>query len=284
MITNDTSQLPAPGVGASKSGSGLKARIKGYRVAIEYRFRAWTQVRMGPISHVTTNEPIVALTFDDGPHPLFTPKLLQVLAKHRADATFFMLGTMARRHPEIVREAALQGHAIANHTTDHPSLPLVSRRERWRQIRSCSQALAPYEQKLFRPPYGHRNLSACIDAAILGYSTIAWNVHAFDWLDHDAEWMANHLVSLVQPGCIVALHDALYHVLDEKYADRMPTVRAVELLLERVGHKYRFVTVPELLRRGAVQRQSCFGTVDLKFLRNVKPNEGEVREYRANLG
>jgi len=63
---------------------------------------------------------------------------------------------MARRHPEIVREAALQGHAIANHTTDHPSLPLVSQRERWRQIRSCSQALAPYEQKLFRPPYGQQ--------------------------------------------------------------------------------------------------------------------------------
>ena len=281
MTNNDTSAA-APGVGMGKSSVGLRARIKGYRNAVDGRIRAWTQARIGPISHVTTNEPVAALTFDDGPHPLFTPKLLQVLTKHGAHATFFMLGTMARRHPEIVREAALQGHAIANHTSDHPSLPLVSRRERWKQIKSCSQALAPYEQKLFRPPYGQRNLGACIDAAMLGYSTIAWNVHAFDWLDHDAEWMAGHLISHIQPGCIIALHDALYHVLDEKYADRIPTVRAVDLLLERMAQKYRFVTVPELLRHGTVQRQSCFGTADLKFLRNLKPNDGRVREYRAN--
>jgi peptidoglycan-N-acetylglucosamine deacetylase len=255
---------------------GLRERIKGYRNVVDRR--------IGPISHVATDEPVIALTFDDGPHPLFTPKLLEILAKHGAHATFFMLGTMAQKRPEIVREAALQGHTIANHTTDHPSLPLISRRERWQQIKSCSKALAPYEQKFFRPPYGQRSIGACIDAAMLGYSTIAWNVHAFDWLDHEAEWMANHLVSLIQPGCIIALHDALYHVLDKQYADRTPTVRAVELLLERLAHKYRFVTVPELLRHGVAQRQSCFGKADLKFLRNLQPNDGKVREYSANAG
>ena len=281
MIKNDTSEAAAPAVRDRRSSAGITERI---RSAIKSRIGIWTQFHIGPISHVATKEPVAALTFDDGPHPEFTPRMLDVFAKHGAHGTFFMLGDMARRHPELVSEVALRGHAVANHTTDHPSLPLVSRWERWKQLKTCKRALAPYEQKLFRPPYGQRNLGACIDAAMLGYSTITWNVHAFDWLDHDAEWMANHLVSLVQPGCIIALHDALYHVLDEKYADRMPTIRAVDLLLERMGQQYRFVTVPELLRYGVAQRQTCFGSADLKFLRNLKPNDGKVRKYAANAG
>jgi peptidoglycan/xylan/chitin deacetylase (PgdA/CDA1 family) len=281
LIKNDTSEAAAPVVRDRSSSAGIAERI---RNKIKSRIGVWSQFHIGPISHVATKEPVAALTFDDGPHPEFTPKLLDVFAKHGAHGTFFMLGDMARRYPGLVREVALRGHAVANHTTDHPSLPLVSRWERWKQLKTCSRALAPYEQKLFRPPYGQRNLGACIDAAMLGYSTVAWNVHAFDWLDHDAEWMANHLVSLVQPGCIIALHDALYHVLDEKYADRMPTIRAVDLLLERIGKLYRFVTVPELLCYGVAQRQTCFGTADLKFLRNLKPNDGKVREYTANAG
>jgi peptidoglycan/xylan/chitin deacetylase (PgdA/CDA1 family) len=256
------------------------ARIK---AGVAWRRDAWTKARIGPISHVRTTEPIVALTFDDGPHPRFTPQLLEVLGKHGAHATFFMLGTMARRHPEIVREVAERGHAIGNHTSSHPCLPLVSRLERLRQIRSCSRALRPYEQKLFRPPYGQRDLGSCIDAAVLGYSIIAWNAHPFDWLDHDAEWMANHMIAHLEPGSIITLHDALYSMLDEKHADRTPTVRAVDLLLEKMGHGYRFVTVPELLRHGTVERWGCSGKVDLEFLKRLKPNDGGVREYKANL-
>ncbi len=261
---------------------GLRARIAGYRNMAGGRIRAWTQARIGPISHIATDEPIAALTFDDGPHPLFTPRLLDVLGRHGAHATFFMLGTMARKHPEIVREVAERGHAIGNHTSDHPSLPLVSRLERWRQIRSCSRALGPYEQKLFRPPYGHHDLGSCVDAAMLGYSIIAWNAHPFDWLDHDAEWMAKHMISHLQPGSIITLHDALYSMLDEKHADRAPTVSAVDLLLEQMGHRYRFVTVPELLKHGTAQRWSCSGKVDVEFLRRLKPNDGSVREYSTD--
>lgn len=254
-------------------------RLSSYRESAASRIHAWARERIGPISHVVTSEPLAALTFDDGPNPTFTPLLLDVLAKHGAHATFFMLGAMARRHPEIVRDAAQQGHAIGNHTWDHRSIPLISRRERWKQIRQCSRALAPHEQKLFRPPYGQRDLASCLDAAALGYSIVAWNLHAFDWLDHRAEWMADYMISHIQPGCIITLHDALYHVLDEKYADRSPTLRAVDLLLERMGGQYRFVTVPELLRGGRVERQNCFGRLNTEFLGTLRPNDGPVHTY-----
>ena len=258
----------------------IKPRLAEY--VMGERIEAWTQEHIGPISQVDTKEPVVSLTFDDGPHPVFTPRLLEVLAKHDARATFFMLGDMARRYPDIVRAAAEQGHAIGNHTYDHVSVPLVSRKELKRQIKECSRTLAPSEQKLFRPPYGQRSIRSCIDAAALGYEIIAWNVHAFDWLDHDAEWMADHMESHVGPGSIVALHDALYHVMENAYADRMPTVEAVNLLLGRAKGKYRFVTVPELMRHGSVRRQSCAGRVDREFLKTLKPNDGPVHTYEES--
>jgi len=270
---------------SSIAGRSLPAKIRAgmawpRRVA-RSRVRAWTDSRLGPISHVSTDEPLVALTFDDGPNPTFTPRLLDVLAEHQARATFFMLGTMAQRHPSLVRQVAEQGHAIGNHTFDHPSLPLVSRLERWRQLRSCSAALAPYEQKLFRPPFGQYDFGSCMDAATLGYSIIAWNAHAFDWLDHDADWMANHLISHIQAGSIIALHDALHNVIEERYADRSRTLRAVDILLEQTGRKYRFVTVPELLRRGRAKRWTCFGSIDRELAKNLKPNDGPVYPYRS---
>jgi len=118
-----------------------------------------------------------------------------------------------------------------------------------------------------------------MDAAILGYSIIVWDAHAFDWLDHDADWMAKHMISHIHPGSIITLHDAVHNVIDERYADRSPTIRAVDLLLEEKGREYQFVTVPELLRRGRVNRQTCFGDVNKEFPRSLKPNDGPIYPY-----
>jgi peptidoglycan-N-acetylglucosamine deacetylase len=257
----------------------LKERISERGEAVAHRFADWARERIGPISHVATEQPVAALTFDDGPDPRFTPRLLEVLDKHGAHATFFMLGAMASRRPDLVRQVAEKGHAIGNHTFDHTSVPLISRSERWRQIKACARALAPYEARLFRPPYGQRDLGSCLDSAILGYTVISWNAHAFDWLDHNAEWMAKHMIAQIRPGSIVTLHDALYHVLDATYADRTPTISAVDLMLEQLGHKYQFVTIPELLRRGRKQRESCIGPSSGDFLNGLKPNDGPIYVY-----
>jgi len=207
---------------------------------------------------VSTQEPVVALTLDDGPHPEFTPRLLDILEKYQARATFFMVGEAAEQHPDIVRQVAQAGHAIGNHSWDHSSLPLLSGKERRAQIRACEKALAPYGQRLFRPPYGHQSMASRLDALWLGYQVITWNLVARDWLDHSANWMVNQLANELEPGSVVLFHDALYTYTDERYVDREPMLEAVNVLLERFGDRFRFIAIPDLLRHGYPQRRNLF--------------------------
>ena len=134
---------------------------------------------MGMITSVSTSQPVVALTFDDGPDPLCTPRLLDVLQEHNAKATFFMVGQAAARHPGIVEQVADGGHVIGNHSWDHPSFPLITGRERRAQIQAREKAIAPYGQRLFRPPYGDQSLLSCLEAMWLGYQVIMYSVTAW---------------------------------------------------------------------------------------------------------
>jgi peptidoglycan/xylan/chitin deacetylase (PgdA/CDA1 family) len=219
------------------------------------------------ITHVSTRAPVAALTFDDGPHREFTPRLLDILEKHRARATFFMVGEAAQQHPELVRRVALSGHTIGNHSWDHASFPLISRRERQAQIRACERAIAPHGQRFFRPPYGQQNMMSRLDALWLGYKVIAWNLDVGDWWDDDAGRMADLLETRVRPGSIILLHDALRDhphparrpmVTRKPHVDREAMLKAITLFLERVSHRLHFITIPELLRHGRPQRQSWY--------------------------
>ncbi len=230
---------------------------------------------MGTITHVSTPDPVAALTFDDGPDPEFTPRFLQILERHQARATFFMVGEVAQRYPELVRQVAQAGHAVGNHSWDHPSFPLISGRERRRQIRACEHAIAPYGQGLFRPPFGHQNVASRLDALWLGLKVIAWNIAAEDWLGHDAQWIADRVATQIQPGSVVLFHDSLYTLLEERYADREPTLEAVNVLLKCLGQRFGFVTVPELLRHGRPQHQHWYPMGDLEELRQLRESDGK---------
>jgi peptidoglycan/xylan/chitin deacetylase (PgdA/CDA1 family) len=232
---------------------------------------------IGIVTHVSTQDNVVALTFDDGPHPVYTPRLLNVLGAHGAHATFFMVGEAAQRHPDLVREVARADHAIGNHSWDHQSLPLISSRERRAQIRACEKAITPYGQRLLRPPYGHQPVASLFDALCLGYQVIAWSLHAYDWLDHDANWMADRLVSRIRPGDVILLHDAIYQSIEDRYADREPMLKAVDILLERLGGAFRFITVPELLRHGRPQRQRWCREADPDWLNRLGGPGGAAR-------
>jgi len=225
---------------------------------------------LGTITHVSTQDSVVALTFDDGPHPIFTPELLEILKNHKAKATFFMIGKNAQRYPELVSDVAMAGHAIGNHTWDHSSLPLLTGRQRRAQIRACEKAIAPYGKRIFRPPYGHQSIASRLDAFWLGYQVITWNVMAHDWLDHDANRLLDGLKNKIRPGCMVVFHDDLYAVREKHYANRQPTLKAVHMFLERFSDQYSFITVPELIRRGYPHRQNWYWEPDQEWISTLK--------------
>jgi len=206
--------------------------------------------RLGNISGVQTEDLVAALTFDDGPHPEFTPLLLEVLQKHRARATFFMVGQAAQRYPDLVRQVARSGHVIGNHSWDHPSFRSISARERKRQLRACAKAIAPYGRRLFRPPYGHQTPASLSHVVSMRYASIKWSLHAEDWLEQKADDLFGRLVKGIHPGCVILLHDGLRPPHNPAAANRRPVIRAVEMLLETVGEQFRFVTIPELLQCG----------------------------------
>lgn len=234
---------------------------------------------IGTITHVSTSKPAVALTFDDGPDPVYTPRLLDVLQRHQAKATFFMVGQAAERHPDIVKKVAAAGHAIGNHSWDHPSFPLLTGRERRAQIRACAKALAPYGQQIFRPPYADQNLLSRLDALWLGYQVITYDSTAMDWLDHDAEWIRNRIVSRIHNGSIILFHDSLFRHGEDRYVDRTPMLNAVDMLLTELGGRLSFMTVPGLLRQGRPQRQYWHKQTDIDVLNGLKGQYGEVRRY-----
>jgi peptidoglycan/xylan/chitin deacetylase (PgdA/CDA1 family) len=214
--------------------------------------------RQGSITRVRTDDPVVALTFDDGPDPDCTPQLLDVLERHGARATFFMVGEPAIRHSELVRRVAEGGHAIGNHSWDHPSFHHLSQRLRWWQIRACHQALAPYGQRIFRPPYGHENRALRLEALALGYQVVTWSLDSGDWQDSNAASVCDRLIRGIRPGAIVLMHDGIG---DGRRPPRpsgtpRPTLRAVARCLELFDGQLRFVTVPEILTHGrALRRQ-----------------------------
>lgn len=234
---------------------------------------------VGTITNVSTSNPVAALTFDDGPDPVFTPLLLDVLKKHRTKATFFMVGKAAERHPDIVKEVAVAGHAIGNHSWDHPSFPLITGRERRTQIEACEKAIAPYGQRLFRPPYGDQNLLSRLEASWLGYQVIMYSLTAVDWLDHDAEWMKNQVISRIQNGSIILFHDSLFQYRDNRYVDRGPMLNALDMLLTEVSGRFIFVTIPELISQGTPQRTYWVKTTDINILNDRSGPYGEPRRY-----
>lgn len=214
---------------------------------------------------VRTQAQAIALTFDDGPDPATTPVLLDLLARHGARATFFLIGARAARHPELVARIAAEGHEIGNHSWDHPSLPALDAAGQAGQISRTAAVLAPHGGRLMRPPYGDQTLRTHRIARRLGFRVVLWSVNGGDWRGEDADTLAGRLIARVGPGAIVLLHDSLQSFEDPAFRDRAPTFEAVgRLIAARPGH--RFVTVSELLALGRPVERVAFKTSDAAWL------------------
>ena len=231
---------------------------------------------MGSITSVATEQPVAALTFDDGPDPIWTPHLLEVLEKYQAKATFFMVGVCAQEHFDLVRRVTAGGHAIGNHSWSHESFPLLTRQERLKQLCSCARVLGSYGGQMFRPPFGHQDFRSRFDLWTAGYRVITWSVVEPDWLDRDAETLASGILRRLRPGAIILLHDRLFDYLNPAYRNREPTVKAVELVLRELSGRYKFVTVPDLLRRGHPRRDWWIRPAEISVLNALQRQEAAV--------
>lgn len=218
--------------------------------------------RISPIIHVETKEPLVALTFDDGPDPTYTPILLKLFKRFQARATFLMVGESALKYRRLVDEIAKDGHEIGNHTMHHVSMLSVDRRERRRQLRMCREALSPYGNRYFRPPYGEQNVWTNLDAVLQGYQVVGWGVNVGDWCNTEFDPMANELLEKIKSGAVVLFHDTIYDqgkpkhktLGQESNLNRDLTIGLVQLLLEECSSRFRFVTMTELLNAGRAVR------------------------------
>jgi peptidoglycan/xylan/chitin deacetylase (PgdA/CDA1 family) len=217
---------------------------------LRHLFGTLRRKSLGPIGSFQSSEPIVALTFDDGPNPEFTPRLLDILHEHGARATFFMVGEAAARAPELVQRVASEGHVVGNHSWNHPRFPDISGSERRRQIRECERVLQPHGTRLFRAPFGSEDLATHLDVRRTGHRSVNWNVGFMDWGDRPSDWLANSILEVIRPGSIVLMHDGLYGYADPKYLDRRPTLEAVKMVLSRAAGRFQFVTLTEMFRRG----------------------------------
>jgi peptidoglycan/xylan/chitin deacetylase (PgdA/CDA1 family) len=157
--------------------------------------------------------PYVLLSFDDGPHPELTPKILETLKNHNVKAIFFVIGLKAEEHPNIVHQIVADGHLIGNHTyTHHPLFAMYSMEKV--HIEICKNAellkkLTGSELELFRPPIGYTNPKIARVVKKLGLKVIGWNVRSYDTILHNPRTLKNRVLKLTKPGSIVLLHDTL---------------------------------------------------------------------------
>jgi len=170
---------------------------------------------------------VVFLTIDDGPHPVYTPQILDILARHNARATFFVVGYLAERYPAIVERIVAEGHTVANHTWLHEDLTTLSRESFDETIARTQEILGQHAAPCLRPPYGSRDAFTREWAAAHGLALALWTVDTFDWRNPGAETIANRIVAGATDGAIVSLHDG--------GGDRSQTVEALDDALSRLA-------------------------------------------------
>lgn len=197
-----------------------------------------------PLPPVLASVKEVALTFDDGPSPAYTPQILALLRRYHAVATFFVLGSEAHRFPELVRTITEDGSVVANHGWQHLNLYRTGPAALWADaaktqdfLRHLGVSPAPY----YRPPYG--NITPALTHLLRqhGYTVVLWSVDTRDWSLPGSSAITRRILTQVKPGAIILMHDG--------GGNRSQTVSALEAVLPVLSDEgYRFVTVPELAK------------------------------------
>ncbi|MBS3908626.1 MAG: polysaccharide deacetylase family protein [Actinobacteria bacterium] len=217
-------------------------------------------VRRGP------HEDIVAITFDDGPNPAYTPQLLDILKEKGVKATFFVVGLHVKKYPDIARRIVAEGHDIGNHTYTHKDLVPATRRMVLAQTHKTEQAIKRVTgrtTKLFRPPRGI--YSGAVRRLLVddeGYRLILWSVSSIDWRQTSPLKILRRVLCHTRPGSILLFHDS-GAVLRREGASRQNTVDALPMVIDALRERgYEFVTMTEMLERGAEAETELAGILE----------------------
>ncbi len=214
-------------------------------ILLPLRVEAWED---RSVVHVKTEEKVIALTFDDGPHPRYTERILAVLAKHDVKATFFMVGINVERYPAAAKAVVDAGHEIGNHTYHHAHLAGMNEGDTRDEVDACARRILDIcgaSPLLFRAPEGTRGetLHTLLDS--MGYRQILWNVDTLDWKGRESGDIAKTVLRKVRGGDIILMHDYV--------SGKLQSEAALGLIIPALKARgYRFVTVSELLTYGEV--------------------------------
>ena len=215
------------------------------------------------------NSRVVALTFDDGPHPAHTPALLEVLAEEEVHATFFLTGLEVARHPNTARKIAEAGHQIANHSFGHYDYRTLSYADKYLDLQRSQdiiEASTGIRPTWVRPPYG------LIDAntySLYGSHDLMiahWTLDPIDWRRPGACTIANRVINQVHPGAVILLHDG--------GGDREQTVHATQRIIDELREEgYRFLTVEQLFERSQRDQLSTLVATTPSTCRNERSRQ-----------
>ncbi len=191
----------------------------------------------------TVNDKVIALTFDDGPHEILTPQLLDVLKKYNVSCTFYVMGIKVKMHPEIIKRAVDEGHEIGNHGWDHPVMSKISRELLHDQINNTNVVInkaIKMNPATMRPPYGKTNGGMNRFLAINeNLPVILWSLDIIDWKFPSTDEIVTRITKYVQPGDIILAHDIFKN-----------TIASMPKLIEAaLNLGYRFSTVSNLIHK-----------------------------------
>jgi peptidoglycan/xylan/chitin deacetylase (PgdA/CDA1 family) len=188
--------------------------------------------------------PEIALTFDDGPNPIYTPRILAILKKYQVKATFFDVGRLVAAHPDLTRREYSAGHIIGNHTWTHANLTLLSAAGIQAQLDNASatiQTTTGVRPLFFRPPYGLYNFQVLAQANYLGITTVMWNVDSRDWTLPGVEKIVAVVLHATRNGAILLFHDG--------GGDRSQTVAALPAIIIGLRQRgFRLVTLQQMVK------------------------------------
>lgn len=190
----------------------------------------------------TLSEKKIAITFDDGPNPEYTPQVLQLLAKYDAKATFFCIGKNIKQHPELVENILKEGHAIGNHSYNHsPLFGFFGKKKVVNELKHTNKVIASFTgipNTLFRPPFGVTNPSIAKSVKQLKLQTVGWNIRSFDTVIKNPDRIIQRIRRRVSPGAVILMHDT---------HDRVELVLE-HLLLFLKDNGYQTVLIKDLIQ------------------------------------